>query len=69
MKTMLASVAALSMMASASFAGSLVEPTVAPMIQVVEEDSGSSSNGLLLPLVALAALAVIASSSSSTSGT
>ena len=68
MKKVVISVAALSMFTAAAFAGSLVEPEMEPMVEVMEEEPGSS-NGLLLPLMALAALAALASSGSSTSGT
>ena len=68
MKNVMASVAAVSLLASASFAGTLVDPDVEPTVTVVEEDTGSS-NGLLLPLLALAALAAIAADGSSASGT
>ena len=69
MKTILASAAAVSLLASASFAGTLVEPEMEPMVEVMQEEDNGSSNALLLPLLALAALAAIASSGSSTSGT
>lgn len=66
MKTLLASVAAISLLASASFAGSLVEPEMEPMVEAMEDDDDSA--GLLLPLLALAAIAAIAASGSN-SGT
>lgn len=67
MKKVVISVAALSMLAAASFAGSLVEPEMEPMVEVMEEDNGSSG-GLLIPLLALVVIgALIANSDSGTS--
>ena len=67
MKKVVISVAALSMLAAASFAGSHVEPEMEPMVEVMEEDNGSSG-GLLIPLLALVVIgALIANSDSGTS--
>lgn len=67
MKKIIASVAAVSMFAAAAYAGSLVEPEMEPMVEVMEEDTGSSG-GLLIPLLALVAIgALIANSNDSTS--
>lgn len=63
MKKVVISVAALSMFAAAAFAGSLVEPEMEPMVEVMEEDNGSSG-GLLVPLLALVAIGLLISSSS-----
>ena len=66
MKKLAFSVAALSMLATTTFAGSLVEPEMEPMVEVMEEDNGSSG-GLLIPLLALVVIgALIANSDSDT---
>lgn len=62
MKKVVLSVAALSMFATSAFAGSLVEPEMEPMVEVMEEDNGSSG-GLLLPLLALAAIGLLIANS------
>ncbi len=64
MKKVVISVAALSMFAATAFAGSLVEPEMEPMVEVMEEEP-SSSNGLLVPLLALVAIGLLISNSSS----
>lgn len=67
MKKIVASVAAISMFAAAAYAGSLVEPEMEPMVEVMEEDTGSSA-GLVIPLLALLAIGVlVANSDDSTS--
>jgi hypothetical protein len=66
MKKVVISIAALSMFTAAAFAGSLVEPEMEPMVEVMEEEPGSS-NGLLVPLLALVAFGLIISSSDSDS--
>ena len=67
MKKVVISVAALSMLAAASFAGSHVEPEMEPMVEVMEEEDNGSSSGLLIPLISLVAIgALIANSSSDT---
>ena len=60
MKKLVTSVAALSMAATSAFSGSLVEPEMEPMVEVMEEEK-SSSGGLLLPLLALVAIGVLLS--------
>jgi hypothetical protein len=62
MKKIIAIAAVASLAASTAFAGSLVEPEMEPMVEVMEEDA-SSSGGLLLPLLALVALGLLISSS------
>lgn len=65
MKKILASAAALSLLASAASAGSLVEADTEPMVEAIQEDDDDGS-GILLPLVALLAIgALVASGSSS----
>ena len=64
MKKVVISVAALSMFAAAAFAGGLVEPEMEPVVEVMQEDTGSS-NGLLIPLLALVAIGLLISNSSS----
>ncbi|PIB23942.1 hypothetical protein BFP76_01420 [Amylibacter kogurei] len=66
MKIAAASIAAVSL-ATASMAGSLAEPEVEPMIEVVEEEPGSSagSGGILLPLLGLAVVAALIASDDS----
>ena len=61
MKAILASAALVALLASASYAGKLIEPNVEPIIQTVQDDDDGIS--LLLPLMALGALAALASSS------
>ena len=68
MKKVVISVAALSMFTAAAFAGSLVEPEMEPMVEVMEEDNGSSG-GLLIPLLALVAIGALIANSDSNSGT
>ena len=58
MKKLLSSVAALSLLASQTVAGTLEEPTVVAVQEVEEE---SSSAGWVLPLIALGAIALIVS--------
>ena len=65
MKKVVISVAALSMFAATAFAGSLVEPEMEPMVEVMEEEPSSSNNGLLVPLLALVAIGLLISNSSS----
>lgn len=65
MKKLITSVAVASFAATSAFAGSLVEPEMEPMVEVMEEDTGSSSGGLLLPLLALVAIGVLISSNDS----
>ena len=64
MKKIVISVAALSMLATSTFAGSLVVPEMEPVVEVMQEDTGSS-NGLLVPLLALVAIGLLISNSSS----
>ncbi|MEM1236989.1 MAG: hypothetical protein AAGI10_08470 [Pseudomonadota bacterium] len=51
--------AALTGVASFASAGSMEEPVMEPevVIEEVEEDTGSSSNGLIVPLLVLALIA------------
>jgi hypothetical protein len=55
----LALAAALSAMATTSFAGGLVEPIMEPT--VVEADTSSSSGGIIIPLLLLLVIAAAAS--------
>lgn len=63
MKMLITSVAAISMLATASLAGSLTTPAVEPMVETMQDDD-DSSNGFLLPLLALAAIAAVVASNS-----
>lgn len=58
--------AAIALAATQATAGSLVEPEMEPMVEVVEEES-SSSSGWILPLLAIGIIAAVASSNSSSS--
>ena len=58
MKKIIISAAALSMFAAAAFAGNVKEPEMEPIIEVMEEEPGSSS-GILVPLLALVAIGVL----------
>ena len=53
--------AALSVMASTSFAGSMTEPVMEAPIIIEETAQASSSNGILLPLILIALLAAATS--------
>lgn len=65
MKKIVVSAAVVAMFATTAFAGSLVEPEMEPMVEVMQEEpAGTSDGGLLVPLLALAAIAVLISSSS-----
>ena len=57
--------AAIAMIASSSFAGSLAEPIMEVPVFIEETSSTSSSSGLLIPLIFIAILTVAMSSSSS----
>lgn len=61
----IAPAAAIALAATQATAGSMVEPEMEPMVEVVEEEPASSS-GWILPLLAIGLIAVIASSSDST---
>ncbi len=63
MKKFIATVAVASFVATSAFAGSLVEPEMEPMVEVMEEESNSS--GLLLPLLAIVAIGLLISNSGS----
>lgn len=67
MKKVVASVAVLSVLAVAAFAGSLVEPEMEPMVEVMEEDN-DSSGGLLIPLLALVGIGLLISNSNDSTG-
>lgn len=54
--------AALSLAATSAFAGGYEEPVVEPVI--IEEDTGSSGNGLWIPLLIFAIIAGAAAASS-----
>ena len=62
MKKIVLSVTAASLFAAAAYAGSLVEPEMEPAVEMTEE-TGSSSGGLLIPLLALVAIGVLISQS------
>lgn len=66
MKKVVLSIAAASLLATAAFAGSLVEPEMEPTVAVMEEDN-NSSGGLLIPLLALVAIGLLISNSDSNS--
>ena len=53
--------AALSVMASTSFAGNMTEPVMEAPIIIEETVQASSSSGILLPLILIALLAAAAS--------
>ena len=63
MKKIVISAAALSMFAATAFAGNVKEPVMEPMVEVMEEEPGSSA-GLLIPLLALVAIGVLVANSS-----
>lgn len=50
--------AAITLSATAAFAGN-PEPAVAPIVEVVEQGSSSSSSGALLPILALVVIAAV----------
>ena len=52
--------AALSMSATGSFAGGMVEPTMVPAVVVAPAAASSSNGGLLIPLLLLLVLAAAA---------
>lgn len=58
MKTILISAAAISLLASASFAGNLVKPEMEPMVEITQENAGSSG-GLLIPLLLLIGIGLL----------
>ena len=60
MKKLISAVVTLSLAATSAFSGSLVEPETEPMVEVMEEQ-GSSSGGLLIPLLALVAIGILIS--------
>ena len=64
MKKVVISAAAMSMFAAVAFAGNPIVPEMEPMVEVMEEEPGSSNNGLLVPLLALIAIGVLVANSS-----
>ena len=63
MKKIIAAAAISSFVATSAFAGSMEKPMMeeAPMVETVEEASGSSASGLIVPLLAVLMLGVAAS--------
>lgn len=69
MKTILASAAALSLLASAAFAAEPIEPVVEPMDEVENQENDEPGAELLVPVLLLGALVGIGGSSTSTTAT
>ncbi len=69
MKTILASAAALSLLASAAFAAEPIEPVVEPMDEVENQENDEPGAELLVPVLILGALVGIGGSSSATATT
>jgi hypothetical protein len=63
MKKIIAAAAISTFVASSAFAGSMEAPVMEdkPMVETVEETSGSSASGIVVPLMALLLLGVAAS--------
>ncbi|ALG88897.1 MAG: hypothetical protein CL814_08940 [Confluentimicrobium sp.] len=53
--------AVVSMMATASFAGSMAEPVIEMEPEVIEQDTSSSAGGVLVPIMFLVMIAAAAS--------
>ncbi len=64
MKKIIISAAAATLFATSAFAGSMVEPEMEPMVEVMEEPASSSDGGLLVPILALIAIGLLVSNSS-----
>ena len=63
MKKVVISAAAMSMFAAVAFAGNPIVPEMEPMVEVMEEEPGSSG-GLLIPLLVLVAIGALVANSS-----
>lgn len=61
LKKLITTTTAVTLLASSAFSGSVTEPEMEPMVEVVEEDTGTSSGGLLVPLLALVAIGLLIS--------
>lgn len=63
MKSLSLAAAALALMSTTAFAGGMAEPVAEPAMApaVVAEDTGSSAQGLVVPLLLLVIIAAVAS--------
>ncbi len=63
-KKLIAAALSTTLAATTAFGGSLVEPEMEPMTEVMEEEPASSTGGLLVPLLALVAIGLLISQDS-----